>query len=134
MVSVGKLEPFGNAPQEWASYVERFEQFLVANDITEGKKVMATFLTAVGAKTYELLKGIVVPAKPSKLKFEVVEHINKHYDPKPLVISERFKFHKRNQQADESISEYCAALQKHASTCQFGTFLDEAFLKKFCFE
>ena len=30
------------------------------------------------------------------------------------------------QQADESITEYCAALRKHASTCQFGTFLDEA--------
>ena len=127
MVSVGKLERFDGGPQEWASYVERFEQFLVADDITETKKVMATFLTAVGAKTYELLKDIVAPAKPSELKFEeVVEHLNKHYDPKPLVIAERFKFHKRNQQADESITEYCAALRKHASTCQFGTFLDEA--------
>ena len=119
MVWVGKLEPFEGGPQEWASYVERFEQFLVANDITEAKKVMA--------KTYELVKDIVAPAKPSELKFEeVVEHLNKHYDPKPLVIAERFKFHKRNQQADESIAEYCAALRKHASTCQFGTFLDEA--------
>ena len=95
MVSVGKLEPFEDGPQEWASYVERFEQFLFANDITEAKKVMATFLTAVGAKTYELLKDIVAPAKPSEPKFEeVVEHLNKHYDPKPLVIAERFKFHK----------------------------------------
>ena len=59
-------------------------------------------------------------------KYQVVEHLNKHYDPKPLVIAERFKFHKRNQQADESIAEYCARLRKHASTCQFGTCLDEA--------
>ena len=108
-------------------YVERFEQFLVANDITEAKNVMATFLTAVGAKTCELLNDIVAPAKPSELTFEeVVEHLNKHYDPKPLVIAERFNFHKRNQQADESIAKCCAALQKHASPCQFGTFLDEA--------
>ena len=78
----------------------------------EAKKVMATFLTAVGAKTHELLKGIVAAAKPSELKLEeVVEHLNKHYDPKPLVIAERFKFHKRNQQADESLAEYCAAFQ-----------------------
>ena len=85
--------------------------------ITEAKKVMGTFLTAVGVKTYELLKDIVAPAKPSELKFEeVVEHLNKHYDPKPLVIAERFKFHKRNQQVDKSITEYCAVLQKHAST------------------
>ena len=126
MVSFGKLESFEGGPQEWASYVERFERFLVANDIAEAKKVMAAFLTAVGAKIYELLKDIVAPAKPSELKFEeVLEHLNKHYDPKPLVIAERFKFHKRNQQADESIDEFCAALQKHASTCQFGTFSDE---------
>ena len=127
MVSVGKLEPFEGGLQEWVSYVEHFEQFLVANDITEAKKVMAIFLTAVGAKTYELLKDTGVPAKPLELKFEeVVEHLNKHYDPKSLVIAERFKFHKRNQQADESIAEYCAALRKYAWTCQFGTFLDEA--------
>ena len=127
MVSVGKLEPFEGGLQEWVSYVEHFEQFLVANDITEAKKVMAIFLTAVGAKTYELLKDTGAPAKPLELKFEeVVEHLNKHYDPKSLVIAERFKFHKRNQQADESIAEYCAALRKYAWTCQFGTFLDEA--------
>ena len=46
MVSVGKLEPFEGGPQEWASYVEHFEQFLVASDVTEAKKVLATFLTA----------------------------------------------------------------------------------------
>ena len=127
MVSVGKLEPFEGGLQEWVSYVYHFEQFLVANDITEAKKVMAIFLTAVGAKTYELLKDTGAPAKPLELKFEeVVERLNKHYDPKSLVIAERFKFHKRNQQADESIAEYCAALRKYAWTCQFGTFLDEA--------
>ena len=91
MVSVGKLEPFEGGLQEWVSYVEHFEQFLVANDITEAKKVMAIFLTAVGAKTYELLKDTGAPAKPLELKFEeVVEHLNKHYDRKSLVIAERF--------------------------------------------
>ena len=53
---MARIEPFEGGPQEWASYVERFEQFLVANDITKAKKVMATFLIAVGAQTYELLK------------------------------------------------------------------------------
>ena len=106
MVSVGKLEPFEGGLQEWASYVERFEQFLVANDITEANKVMATFLTAVGAKTYELLKDIVALAKPSELQFEeVVEHLNKHYDPKPLVIAERFKFQREtNKRTNRSPS------------------------------
>ena len=127
MVSIGKLEAFEGSSKEWASYVERFEQFLVANGIEEPKKIVATFLTVIGSKTYDLLKDIVAPTKPSELKFEeILAALNKHYDPKPLVIAERFNFHKRNQLPDESIAEYCAALRKHASTCEFGTFLDEA--------
>ena len=55
-----------------------------------------------------------------------MEKLNKRYIPKPLVIAERFKFHKRNQMATETIAEYCAALRKHATYCQFGTFLEEA--------
>ena len=52
MVSIGKLEAFEGSSKEWASYVERFEQFLVANGIEEPKKIVATFLTAIGSKTY----------------------------------------------------------------------------------
>ena len=84
---------------------------------------MATFITGAGAKTYELLKEIVAPAKPSELKFEeVVEHLKKHYDPKPLVIAKRFKFHERNKQADESIPEYvrrCKSMPQPASLERF---------------
>ena len=58
MVSVDKLEPFEGGPQEWASYVEHFQQFLVANDITEAKKVMARFLTAIGAQTLSCLQSL----------------------------------------------------------------------------
>ena len=91
------------------------------------KKIVATFLTAIGSKTYDLLMDIVAPTKPSELKFvEILAALNEHYDPKPLVIAERFNFHKRNPLPDESIAEYCAAFRKHASTCEFGTFLDEA--------
>ena len=66
MVSIGKLEAFEGSSKEWASYVERFEQFLVANGIEEPKKIVATFLTAIGSKTYDLLKDIVAPTKPSE--------------------------------------------------------------------
>ena len=90
----------------------------MANDITEQKKVMGTFLTAVGAKTYELLKDIVAPAKPSELKFEeVVEHLNKHYDLKPLVIAEIQISQEKARSGRIDRRVYCAAFQKHASTC-----------------
>lgn len=38
MISVDQLEPFKGGAQEWQSYVERFEQLLVANDMAEPPK------------------------------------------------------------------------------------------------
>ncbi len=123
MVSIGKLEAFGGSSKEWASYVERFEQFLVANGIGEPKKIVATFLTAIGSKTYDLLKDIVAPTKPSELKFEeILAALNKHYDPKPLVIAERFNFHKRNQlrmNQSPSIVRLCEKMHRPMSLGHF---------------
>ena len=49
-----------------------------------------------------------------------------HFEPKPLLIAERFHFHRREQNADESITEYVAELRRLASTCEFKAFLDDA--------
>ncbi len=52
--------------------------------------------------------------------------LNTHYEPKPLVIAERFYFHQRNQGASESVVEYVAELRRLATHCEFGTFLSDA--------
>ena len=46
--------------------------------------------------------------------------------PKPLVIAERFRFHKRDQREGESINEYAAELQRLSEHCDFGTGLNDA--------
>ena len=51
--------------------------------------------------------------------------LKSHYDPKPLVIAERFHFHKREQ---GSIAEYEAGLRK---LCKFGQYLDDALRDRF---
>ena len=55
-----------------------------------------------------------------------MEVLTKHYEPKPLIIGERYKFNQRNQQPGEPLSEYVAELRRLASTCKFGAFLDDA--------
>eukprot|EP00731_Ephydatia_muelleri_P002940 Em0001g2940a len=45
--------------------------------------------------------------------------------PKPLVIAERFRFHKREQKTDETIRAYAASLQKLTEHCEFGNALDD---------
>lgn len=79
--------------------------FFEVNNVLEEKKE-PTILTLVGNKMYALLGSIVSLRRPKDLSFaEVVDNLVKHLDPKPIVIAERFKFHKAEQQESESIRE-----------------------------
>ena len=65
----------------------------------------------IGAKTYAVLMSLVAPAQPKDKSFgELKTLLKAHYDPKPLVIAERFLFYRRDQTADESVSEFLVEL------------------------
>ena len=64
----------------------------MANDVEDEKKV-AVLLSLMGAKTYNLLRNLTIPDKPNK---QNVDLLKCHLNPKPLVIAERFRFHKRS--------------------------------------
>jgi hypothetical protein len=49
-----------------------------------------------------------------------------HLNPKPLIIAERFRFHKRDQQENESVAQFVAAVKKLTKHCEFGLFRDDA--------
>ena len=62
---------------------------------------------------------------------EIVDNLAKHLDPKPIVIAERFKFHKAEQQESESIRDFLARLKKLAETCEFDGYRQEAIRDRF---
>ena len=127
MATLGSIESFKPGSEDWNAYSERFDQYVIANDIKDEKKIVATFLTTIGSKTYNLLRDLLAPTKPSEVKFtELVKTLRDHYEPKPIVITERFHFHKREQHEGEGVAEYSAALKKCSEHCAFGTFLEEA--------
>ena len=81
---------------------------------------------------YALLRNIVSPRRPRELSFvEIVDNLVKHLDPKPIVIAERFKFHKAEQQESESIRHFLVRLKKLAETCEFGGYREEATRDRF---
>lgn len=41
-----------------------------------------------------------------------VDVLQAHFSPKHIVIANRFRFHKHNQQDGESVTQYEAAIQK----------------------
>ena len=124
---LGQMELFDIEGEDWPTYVERLEQFFTANDVNTAEKKVATLLTVVGAKTYAMIKDLVAPNKPATKTFEeLVKILEDHLNPKPLVISERFKFHQRNQKEGDSIAQFLAALRRLAEHCEFGTMLEES--------
>lgn len=62
---------------------------------------------------YALLNSLTTPTKPTELSFkELMEIMGRHLTQKPIVITERYKFHKCNQEEGQSIREFIAKLQK----------------------
>ena len=94
--SIGKLEGFDEICENWMTYVERVEQYFLANDVETNTKV-PVLLTVIGGKTYSLLRTLTSPVKPSTKTFdEIVAIVQGHLSPKPLLIAERFRFHERD--------------------------------------
>ncbi len=123
-----KMDAFDSTVEDWARYVDRVEQYCLDNDIGNERKV-AVLLSVIGAKTYNLLRSLTAPVKPVEKTFKkIVDVLQTHLKPKPLIIAEcfRFRFHKRNQQKTESVSEYMAELRRLAEHCQFGDGLSDA--------
>lgn len=126
MAFVGKVDEFDSANEDWEAYIERVELYCHANDVEDEKKV-SVLLSLMGAKTYNLLRNLLSPNKPSSKSFDdIVKILQSHLNPKPLVIAERFRFHKRNQSKEESISEYMAELRKLSQNCDFKDGLSDA--------
>ena len=130
--TIGSIESFDSAQGDWNAYYERFEQYVIANEIKDEKKIVAVFLTSIGSTTYNLLRDLKSPAKPSEFKLaDLADTLRNHFSPKPIIIAERFHFHKREQHEGEGVTDYCAALKKCSERCEFGTFLEEALRDRF---
>jgi hypothetical protein len=102
---IGNINPFESNTETWTSYQERLEQYFIVNDIAAEKRV-AGLLTLLGERTYCHLRSLTSPAKPSEKTYKELCHLLRtHLSPKPLIIAERFRFHKRNQATGECIKD-----------------------------
>ena len=90
----------------------------------EKAKQVATLLSVIGGKTYALLSYLLAPDKPApKSLKQLKKTLQTHFEPKPAVIVAHFQFHRRNQEAGESVAEYEAELRRLVANCKFGDHL-----------
>ena len=116
-------------------YIERFDQFCIANDITDTdtiEKKKALLLSVIGSHAYSVLKALLAPSKPSSKKYnEICELMKQHVSPKPIVIAERYRFYHRKQKSGESVTQFLTELRKLSETCSFQDFLEEVLRDMF---
>ena len=93
--SIARFEPYTEGDDN-EEYFERIELFFEVHKIALGKKV-AHFLSNIGPKTYTLLESLTTPTFPAECELRrLKEVLVQHYKPTPLIIAERFAFHKRD--------------------------------------
>jgi len=123
---IGSSIAFQPENEKIEEYLKCVRLYFDTNRIKDEKQV-AVLLTVIGSGTYALLSSLLVLTKPCSKSFKgLADSLRQHFDPKPIVIAERYDFYKRDQAARERISEYLAELRRMATHCNFGNFLDQA--------
>ena len=52
--TIGSIDKY-DGKEDWTEYIERFKQFLIANQITEEERRRAALLSSMGQKTYRII-------------------------------------------------------------------------------
>ena len=126
MATHGTIAAFSSSQETWTVYVERLEQYFAANKIEDADQQRAILLSVCGPATYRLICNLVSPKKPMELKIEdLITIVQKHHDPKPSMIVQKFRFNGRNRRTGESVAAYVAELRQLAEHCQYATTLND---------
>ena len=124
--TIGILPKFHLQKGSFTAFVERVQFLLSANGVHEDKHA-AVLLSAIDEETHVILRNLLAPTLPKEMTFDqIVKTLVDHFEPRRLVIVERFRFHQRNQHPDESVAEFVAKLRWLTKDCEFKDHLDEA--------
>ena len=126
MATHGSIGEYRSDVEEWSAYAERLEHYFAANEVADGGKKRAILLSVCGPSTYGLIRSLVSPQKATDFSYtEIVEKVNRYYNPRPSAVVQRFKFNSRSCQPGETVAAYVAELRKLSEFCEFADTLDE---------
>ena len=128
---MGQVGEYLDGKEDTGCYIERVELYFAANYV-EADYEAATFLALIGAGC--VWRNLLAPELPKDKSFDELKGLLvSHYSPKPILIAERYKFHRRNQHESETVAQFVVELKRLALKCEFGTFLEDALRDRlFC--
>ena len=111
MTAAPGFKAFDPAKEDWTSYSERLTYYFVATSITNADRQRSTLLSICGPATYRLLRSLVGSVAEINVKsFEkLIGVLKEHYDPRPSVIVQHYKFNTRTRNDSETVRQFLAA-------------------------
>jgi hypothetical protein len=134
--------PLQALPLNWMeaeSWLERFEFYLISNNINN-TKAKAVFFANCGSAAYEFVKTALEPAKPmdkdvifdssDRTKLSITKLLETGLKPKVIIHYERYKL-AISKQTGRSVQEFVADLKRLSNSCDFGVLRNEMLLTQF---
>jgi len=122
----GQISEFDIKNDDFSAWIERFELFVLLNEVNAHKKKLM-FLTFLGNDGYSLLSHLCIPSKPIDKGYDSLKELLSNYiNPKPNLLTERYKFKERKQGSDETIHQFVTSLKKLSQFCEFSLNLDDS--------
>lgn len=113
--------------QRWKKYLARFENLIVALDITQPQRKKALLLHYAGAAVQEIFETLPNPPEPTEtvegaersLYTQAVEKLSLHFNPQKNIEYETYSFRQAHQKTGETLDQFHTRLRQLADTCEF---------------
>ena len=102
---------------------KRFENLLIALNVTNDSQKLALLLNYVGEECYDIYDNLLIPGTQESYR-DAVRLFDGHFKPKSNISYEIYTFRRIKQNADETISKFFIRVKQQAVKCDFGENLD----------
>ena len=111
MATFSKVGEFNSSVETMSAYLEKVELYLTVNAVSSDKRV-AVLLSWIGSPTYILLRSLTHLDLPAtKMWDQLKKLLMEYFEPKPLVIAERFFFTGKTRPKVSHCQEYFTRAQ-----------------------
>lgn len=127
-----KLNLRENTSENWKTYKQQWQNYaIVANLAAQPEEYqVALFLHCLGTDALRIYNGLSFATEEDKKKLsKIMEKLDEYAIGEVNETYERYVFNSRDQEADESIDAYVAALRKLAQTCNLCTCLHDSIIR-----
>ena len=127
-----KLNLKENIAENWKTYKQQWQNYVIVANLTAQPEEyqVALFLHCMGAEALRVYNGLSFESEEDKKKLsKIMEKLDEFAIGEVNETYERYLFNSRNQEGDESIDAYVAALRKLAQTCNFCKCLSDTLIR-----